>query len=148
METGKKIAAGVLPICKQTGKLLIIKRGPNQSGGGTWACFGGKFEPEADRSPKECAKREFAEESSFTGFYKITRMPLHVNSDNHRIFYTYVGIVGEEFVPDLERGHEATEYGWFSLGELPENLLPGFEETIEKKYHILENIVAFYTKKV
>lgn len=147
MQVGKRIAAGVLPICSKTGRVLIIKRGPNQSGSGLWACFGGKFEEGLDKGPKDTAKREFAEESGYTGKYKISRTPLYVNKDTHSAFYTYVGVCDEEFIPDIENGHEATDYGWFYLDETPENLLPGFKETIEKKHKTLQNIICFYSGK-
>lgn len=147
METGKKIAAGVLPVCAKTGRILIIKRGPNQPSPDLWACFGGKFDEEIDKNPKDTAKREFVEESGYIGKYKISRLPLYVNTDNHKLFYTYIGIFNEEFIPDLEKGQEATEYGWFELGSIPEFLLPGFKETIEQKQKTLQNIICFYSEK-
>lgn len=147
MEVGKKIAAGVLPICSKTGKLLIIKRGPNQPKPGLWACFGGKFDHEIDKSPKDTAKREFVEESSYTGKYSISRLPLYVNNSTHSSFYTYIGVFNEEFNPDLEKGNEAVEYGWFNLNELPEGLLPGFKEAIDNKEKTLKNIICFYSGK-
>lgn len=62
MKTEKVIAAGVLPICKATGRILLVRRGFNQSGSGKWACFGGKFEQD-DKDLSETALREFVEES-------------------------------------------------------------------------------------
>ena len=109
MKTGKQIASGVLPICKKTGRILVIRRGLNQSNPGMWACFGGKFEDGVDTCPKDNAKREFTEESGYTGKYKISRFPLYVNSDTHSVFYTYVGLFEEEFTPDLENGNEAID---------------------------------------
>lgn len=147
MEVGKKIAAGVTPICSKTGRVLIVKRGPNQPKPGLWACFGGKFEKEVDKSPKDTAKREFVEESGYSGKYKISRFPLYVNNDNHSSFYTYVGIFEEEFIPDLENGNEAVEYGWFYLDEMPSELLPGFREAMEEKHKTLQNIICFYSGK-
>lgn len=147
METGRKIAAGVMPICSKTGRILLVKRGPHQSNPGTWACFGGKFEEGLDNSPKEAAKREFAEESQFTGKYRISRTPLYVNKNNHSMFYTYVGIFSEEFTPDLTVAGESNEYGWFSYEELPENLLGGFKETVVNKSKTIQNLIAFYTNK-
>ena len=146
MEVGKRIAAGILPICAKTGRLLIIKRGPHQPKPGLWACFGGKFD-EADKGPKDTAKREFVEESGYTGKYKISRLPLYVNNNNHSSFYTYIGIFDEEFVPDLENGNEAVEYGWFNMGDFPSGLMPGFQEAIVKKEKTLQNIICFYAGK-
>jgi ADP-ribose pyrophosphatase YjhB (NUDIX family) len=147
METGKRIAAGVLPICAKTGRILIVRRGLNQPKPGLWACFGGKFEEGVDKSPKENARREFQEESGYEGKFKISRLPLYVNRDTHSVFYTYVGIFEEEFTPDLESAGEAIDYGWFYLGETPEALLPGFQEALEKKHKTLKNIICFYSGK-
>lgn len=147
MQVGKRIAAGVLPICSKTGRLLIIRRGLEQSNPGMWACFGGKFEEGLDKNPKENAKREFVEESGFAGKYKISRSPLYINNDNHGVFYTYIGIFDEEFTPDLEKGQEAIDYGWFYLDEMPEELLAGFQEAVEKKHKTLQNIICFYSGK-
>lgn len=143
METGKKIAAGVLPLCIKTGRILIIRRGLQQPKPGTWACFGGKFEEE-DKNPKETAKREFKEESGFKGKYKISSTPLYVNNDTHSKFYTYLGLFDEEFIPNLEEAGEAIDYGWFYLNETPEALLGGFRETLEKKEQVLKKIICFY----
>jgi ADP-ribose pyrophosphatase YjhB (NUDIX family) len=147
MEIGKKIAAGVLPICAKTGRILIIRRGLNQSNPGMWACFGGKFEEGLDKNPKDNAKREFVEESGYAGKYKISNLPLYVNKDNHSVFYTYIGVFDEEFTPNLESGDEAIDYGWFYIDETPEALLPGFKEAIEKKHKTLQNIICFYSGK-
>lgn len=147
METGKKIAAGVLPICQKTGRILLIKRGPEQSNPGKWACFGGKFEDGLDKGPKETAKREFAEESQFIGKYKISKAPLYVNKNNHSMFYTYVGIFNSEFTPDLTVEKEATEFGWFSIDSLPEDLLGGFKETVVNKSKTLHKLIANITNK-
>jgi len=147
MKTEKTIAAGVLPICAKTGRILIIRRGMNQPHPGLWACFGGKFDSSIDKNPKDTAQREFVEESSFSGKYKISTMPLYVNRNNHSDFYTYIGVFDEEFIPDLEKGNEAVDYGWFYLDETPQELLPGFSETIEKKHETLRKIICFYSGK-
>ena len=44
MESRKIIAAGILPICIKTGRILLIRRGFDQPSPGVWSCFGGKFE--------------------------------------------------------------------------------------------------------
>jgi microcystin-dependent protein len=40
MKNEKVIAAGVLPICTKTGRILLVRRGFNQPQPGTWATFG------------------------------------------------------------------------------------------------------------
>jgi ADP-ribose pyrophosphatase YjhB (NUDIX family) len=141
MRTEKKIAAGVLPICPSSGRVLLIRRGLHQSHPGKWACFGGGFEEE-DGNPRETAKREFKEESFFNGKYKILKKPIDVYNTNHLIFYTYVGVFKDEFIPDIESGEEAMDYGWFYLHQLPEALVPGFQSMIDENMDELTKIIV------
>jgi 8-oxo-dGTP pyrophosphatase MutT (NUDIX family) len=140
VRTERSIAAGVMPICPSTGRVLLVRRGLHQSHPGKWATFGGKFEEE-DQNPKETAKREFKEESGYKGKYKIMKKPIDVYESNHLIFYTYVGIFDEEFKPNLEEAEEAMDYGWFYLHQIPESLVPGFEETISNNMDELTSII-------
>jgi 8-oxo-dGTP pyrophosphatase MutT (NUDIX family) len=144
MKNEKVIAAGVLPICTKTGRVMLIRRGFNQPQPGTWATFGGKYEKGDDLNPKDNAMREFVEES---GFYGKSNKPLDVLDSNHLRFYTFVGLFDEEFVPDLEKEEEAIDYGWFYLGEFPEDLHPGVSEMLEKSRKTMENIICFFHNK-
>lgn len=144
MKTEKIIAAGVLPICKKTGRIMLIRRGLDQSHPGTWATFGGKHEKGEDKTPKDTALREFVEESGYQGKLKISSGPLDVYDTNHLLFYTFVGLFDEEFVPDLESAGEAIDYGWFFLGEVPSELHPGVKDMMEDNKQTLENIICFY----
>lgn len=146
MKTEKVIAAGVLPICPKTGRILLIRRGMHQTNPGLWACLGGKFDDSVDKNPKDTGKREFIEESRFSGKYKISKTPLYVNHNNHMNFYTYLGLFSDEFTPDIEKEKEAMDFGWFYINELPNDLVPGFAETIEKKLKTLQRIICFYSK--
>jgi len=119
METGKRIAAGIIPIHPPSGRILMIRRGMHQSMPNTWSFFGGKFEEE-DVNPKTTAKREFAEESGLDNIkYYISSKPIYVNDSNHLRFYNYIGVFAKQFVPDLEKEDEAQDYGWFSLDNHP-----------------------------
>ena len=143
METGKRIAAGIIPIHPPSGRVMMIRRGMDQSHPNTWSFFGGKFEEE-DGNPKETAKREFQEESGMDDIkYHISTKPLYVNNSNHLRFYNYVGVFSEQFVPDLEKENEAQDYGWFSLDELPHNMHPGARELFDKQMNIIKEIVDF-----
>jgi len=146
MKTQKQIAAGVLPVCPKTGRILLVRRGQNQDQPGEWACFGGGFENDLDADPKANAKREFKEESRYEGQYKISKMPLHVQKNNHIDFYTFIGIFDEEFKPDIESEGEAVDYGWFYPDETPEELLSGFRETLIEKRKIIQRIICFFSK--
>ena len=91
--------------------------------------------------------REFVEESGYYGKFRISNKPLDVLDSNHLRFYTFVGLFDEEFVPDLEKEEEAIDYGWFYLGEFPEDLHPGVSEMLEKSRKTMENIICFFHNK-
>jgi 8-oxo-dGTP pyrophosphatase MutT (NUDIX family) len=146
METGKEIAAGIIPIHPSTGKILMIRRGMDQSYPNMWSFFGGKFEIK-DKTPKETAKREFSEESGIEHIkYYISSKPIYVNDNNHCRFYNFLGIFIEQFVPDLEKENEAQDYGWFSLDNLPHNMHPGAIELFKEKGNLISELIKFYSK--
>jgi ADP-ribose pyrophosphatase YjhB (NUDIX family) len=147
MRTQKQIAAGVLPICPKTGRILLVRRGHDQDQPGEWACFGGGFENDLDKSPKDTAKREFREESMYLGKYRMSKKPLHVQKTNHIDFYTFAGVFDEEFTPNIEVEGEAIDFGWFFPNETPESLLSGFKETLLKKLDIINDIICLFSKK-
>lgn len=143
METGKKIAAGIIPIHPKSGRIMMIRRGMHQSYPNTWSFFGGGFEEE-DGTPKEAAKREFAEESGLSNIkYYISSKPIYVNDSNHLRFYNYIGVFTEQFVPDLEKEDEAQDYGWFFLDNLPHNMHPGAVELFEHKKDLIQEVIDF-----
>lgn len=138
----KIIAAGILPICEKTGRIMLIRRGMDQSGPNLWAFFGGKFEDGIDSSPKDTAKREFREESGIKNpLYRISKMPFYINDDNFLRFYSYIAIFEDEFVPNLEEEDEAQDYGWFYLDEVPDTLLPGVKEALDVKGDYIRKVI-------
>lgn len=137
----KVIAAGVLPLCPSTGRVLLNLRGANQPEPLTWSCWGGKFEEDVDTTPKDCAKREFWEESRCDVPYTISKSEFYLYDSNHVQFWTFLGIFREEFIPNIEIEKEAQSYGWFELDHLPLPLLDGFEEMLEDKKSDLYKII-------
>lgn len=53
----------------------------------------------------------------------------------------------EEFTPDIQSSGEAIDYGWFYLGEFPNDLLYGVDEMFKNNKKTLENIICFYQDK-
>jgi len=139
----KAIAAGILPICPKTKRVLLCRRGPNGDNPNSWASFGGGFEEGADENPKDAARREFLEESGYAGEYKLSNTPVYVRDDNHLIYYNYLGVVDEEFIPNLQKD-ELADYGWFHLKEMPENLHPGFKKMIDEKSDMIWEVLTRY----
>jgi len=141
MISQKIIAAGVLPICPDTGRVLLNLRGANQPEPLTWSCWGGKFEKGVDNTPKDCAKREFWEESRCDRLYTISEKEFYFYDSNHVQFWTYIGVFREEFIPNIEIEKEAQSYGWFELDHLPRPLLGGFEQMLDERMGDLKEIV-------
>ncbi len=145
METKKKLAAGIMPIAKDTGRILLGRRSlTDASYPNHWGLFGGTFE-DKDGTPKETAKREFKEETKFSGDYSISKKPIDTRLDNLINYYTYIGIFENEFIPDVngadEHSKEHQDFGWFHLNEMPETLIKGLQETIDNKREEIQAVI-------
>ena len=141
MISQKIIAAGVLPVCLSTGRVLLNLRGANQPEPLTWSCWGGKFEEGVDKTPKDCAKREFWEESRCDRLYTISKDEFYLYDSNQVQFWTYIGVFREEFIPNIEIEKEAQSYGWFELDHLPHPMLGGFEQMLDERMGDLKRII-------
>jgi 8-oxo-dGTP pyrophosphatase MutT (NUDIX family) len=135
----KIIGAGILAIDKNTGKILLCRRGLDGGHPNTWATFGGTFE-ESDGTPKQTAKREFWEETSINDTYDISIEPFYLNTNKFLDFYTYLGIFKSQ--PEVIINEESLGYGWFDLENIPYNLIPGFNELLDKKGEELKEIIT------
>lgn len=133
METSKKVmAAGVLPICLSTGRALLSVRHPHVMYGDTWASWGGKFEEElGDKTPQDCAKREFWEETRIEDLYFFVEEPVHVYEDERVIYYTFIGFFPNEPAADILTEGGLAGYEWFALDQFPEKLMPEFKEMLD-----------------
>ena len=145
MRSERKLAAGIIPICTTTGRILLCQRNEEGSHPLMWGLFGGTFE-EVDRLPKVTAKREFKEETKYDGGYKLSTTPIDTNETNFLTYYTYVGLFDNEFEPDVNgddvHSQENVGYGWFYLDEMPDNMIPELEETLKEKRILLGNIIS------
>ena len=135
----KKIGAGILAIDKNTGKILLCRRGMDGSYPNTWAIFGGTFEIE-DGTPKQTAKREFWEESSIIDSYIISKEPFYLNTDNFLDFYSYIGVFDGQ--PNVTLNEENLDYCWVDLENIPFNIIPGLKELLDNKKNELKIIIS------
>lgn len=108
-------AAGIILYAQDTGRWGLQQRADNINDGGLWAAWGGGREP--GESLEQCARRELAEESGYTG-----PVELHKLGENPR-YVTFVGVVPHEFEP--RANHEWKDYCWVESGEWPSPLHPG-----------------------
>ena len=119
---------GVNVIVVRDGKLLLGLR-KNVFGDGTWGLPGGHLE---DReSMKDAATRELMEETGLEASNLIfSNLVNNVQRERH---YLQVGFVAEEVNGEasLMEPDRCSEWRWFNLGELPENIFFGHEQQIE-----------------
>lgn len=112
-ESYQSYAAGILPICIKTNRILVGLRSQSIKEGGTWANFGGMIAAE-DNSFKEIAIRELQEETGYHGSIKL--IPAYVYKGKSLTYKNYLGLVEEEFVPQLNFETDIAE--WITLEEL------------------------------
>lgn len=146
--TGNKIiAAGVLPICYNTKRALLSKRHPHVMYGDTWASWGGKFEKElGDKTPQDCAVREFWEETRIDKNYHFIQEPVHVYEDERVIYYTFIGFFDHEPEPDIATEGGLADYQWFPLDAFPELLMPEFKIMLDAELERLKEMTESIRK--
>jgi len=138
MNNKKLVAAGILAVDKNTGDILLIKRSMLVPNPNTWAVVGGKKDPE-DENTRVAAIREFKEEVQPDSPYSLSKLPFFINENKYLKFYTYLGLFDNKFVPILNE--ENIDYGWFSLDELPEDLLPACKLMFKEKRKELQDFI-------
>ena len=119
-----KAGAGIMPICKDTGRVLLFLRKPvpGDPDSGRWATAGGmmnddELETNIELGSRDAALREFKEETGENDpFSRLIASYVYESDDGSFKYYNFIGIVDEEFEPKLNSEH--TEYRWFSLGDL------------------------------
>jgi len=152
----KVIAAGVLAICPETERFLLLKRRYDMVFGGYWGLPGGCFDEE-DGYPKKTALREFREETGYDGPVKISKSPLYVNKSNQLDFYTYICILPWEFTPNLKGecvdGEESLDFGWFKIEckEVWENqeakIIPSIITMFDLKEDVIKKVINKFKNK-
>jgi ADP-ribose pyrophosphatase YjhB (NUDIX family) len=120
----KTLAAGIIPICN--GKMLLSKRAPHVMFPNSWASWGGKVEIGVDKTFKDCAIREFREETKCEVPFEIDQ-PFHVYEDDRVLYVTNVAEFHEEFVTYVSSETALVDSKWVAFDKLPEDLMPEFK---------------------
>ena len=124
-----RLAAGALIVARSTGRVLLTFRSAYVNEPHTWGLPGGRCEGE-DQDTLECAIRETREETSYRGPLSAMREPLYTYTEPGFKFDNYLAFSEDEFKCKLDWENE--DYGWFSLGELPEPLHFGVRSLLNK----------------
>lgn len=137
------IGAGILPVCRTTGRVLVGLRSRQVMEPNTWGTFGGKLDIDEgiDESIKEAALREMEEELGF--FDHINLVNAYVYNDNSRFSYhNFFGVVEREFEPQLNWEHAKAV--WMTIEQLLE--LPGqhygLKALLENSGELLRSLVG------
>jgi len=126
----KKIAsAGVGIMLLKDGKVLLGKRNDDPKkadsllhGESTWTCPGGKLD--FGERIVDAAKKELLEETGIkANDLKLISVTNEIVHDAH---FVTIGFLCKDFEsePKIMEPEEITEWKWFSLNKLPENMYP------------------------
>lgn len=133
--------AGILPICKTTGRILVPYRSKMVNSPHTWGSgFGGKLD-DGETDPLEAAKRELTEESGYDG-KEVEIIPAFVFKTTGFIYHNFIGLVDKEFQPIFDWETETAE--WMTLAEL-KKLKPKHFGLVELLKHSMD-IIEKYAK--
>lgn len=113
MAARTKLSAGVLPLARSTGRVLVGYRSQFSYEPYTWAAFGGSKDPE-DETLADTALRELFEETGYAG--PITLAPGENVAHERTMGHIFLGIVPKEFRPKLNWEHSAAR--WVHLDQL------------------------------
>jgi hypothetical protein len=102
-----KRGAGILIFCSKTKRFLLLKRSVYVNEPGTWNLISGSVEDK--ESPYIAALRELKEETKAKNII-LRKTPINIFKDGSFSFYSYLGIVEEEFTPVLD--WENSSYIW------------------------------------
>jgi 8-oxo-dGTP diphosphatase len=134
-------AAGCIFIAKDTGRILLAKRGEEADQPGEWGTWGGKID--GDESPKEAVAREVEEETGYDGVTKIS--PLYTFKDGSFKYHNFLVIVPFEFTPQLNWENESS--AWIEFGKWPEPMHFGLQTLIQHAGPKLKRVVDLLNKK-
>lgn len=122
----KRPAAGLLLVCRETGRVLLNKRANWMKEGGTWSTPGGVADREDENDLRVTAFREFAEEMGvWLDFGDCEFVTDYTSYDLRRSYTVYVATVDWEFDCYVDE-KETVDYGWFTV-----------EEALEENVHYL-----------
>jgi ADP-ribose pyrophosphatase YjhB (NUDIX family) len=115
-------SSGIILKCGD--KVLLCKRADHETYAGKWFIPTGHLE--ANETPKDCAYREFYEETNIKIDEEISLIGFITKKDDKGepkgLIYVYLYESDKEMIPNLDKaedGHEHSDCGFFTINELP-----------------------------
>lgn len=114
--------AGAFFVCTEDSTALLIRRSERVSEPGTWGISGGTVE--AKETPEKGAYRETIEElgSMPKQLRFIHKMNNNINGNYHIYIFDIPLVEKRNWTTKIILNYESSEYKWFPLGDLPDNL--------------------------
>jgi 8-oxo-dGTP pyrophosphatase MutT (NUDIX family) len=121
------VGTGALIYCSKTHRFLFLLRN-GQKYSGTWGLVGGKVE--IGEEVDSALHREIKEELGGV-INDCTLIPIEtfISSNKKFTYHTFLIVVEEEFVPELNDEHRG--YAWLPIEDHPKPLHPGVWRTIK-----------------
>lgn len=118
----EKTGVGTIFLSIKTHRVLLNLRAAHKTHSMCWSLWGGMMEH--GEQPKESLLRELTEEMGFVpDIERIYPFDVYQSKDKHFKYYSFVCIVDDEFVPELN--HESCGYAWVDLGSWPKPMHQG-----------------------
>jgi ADP-ribose pyrophosphatase YjhB (NUDIX family) len=118
----EKTGVGTIFVSTKTHRILLNLRAQHKTHSMCWSLWGGMIED--GEQPKDALLRELTEEmGSVPDIEKIYPFDVYQSKDKHFKYYSFVSVVEDEFIPELNR--ESCGYCWIDLGEWPKPMHQG-----------------------
>lgn len=135
----KIICSGALFYALKTKRFLFLHRTHGKTAN-TWGLVGGTNTN--NETPFEGLTREIQEEvGNVPNFAKVIPLETFVSNDSKFNFHTYLIVIKEEFIPDLNSEHDG--YAWVSFGKWPKSLHHGLRNTLQNKTNLAKLETVF-----
>lgn len=131
---------GAIILSEQTGKVMTVLRSPLESYPNTWTFAGGKVEE--NESSVDALRRELEEELQLVDIKKITPLHRYQSRSKDFVYDTYVVLVADEFIPDLN--WENSGYAWTDINNLPNPMHPKSRKMISST-RLITKFKNFYS---
>ena len=125
------ICSGALLYSLKSKMFLFLHRA-NGKRNNVWGLVGGTTE--GTETPWEGLRREISEEVGDIDIKKTIPLETFISNDSKFHFHTYLCVVEDVFIPQLNNEHDG--FAWVEFGKWPKPLHHGLQNTLNRKSNI------------